>query len=128
MAANQWLESDGSWYFLKAEGAMALNEWVLSPGDGKWYYMSNNGTMLRNQWIQTGSDWYFVGSDGAMLSDTIVGGYYLDGSGRYIKNASRGYNGGGNFGAGGSASSGSGFGSDNISLTTLQRLTRRTRL
>lgn len=117
MAANQWLESDGSWYFLKAEGAMALNEWVLSPGDGKWYYMSNNGTMLRNQWIQTGSDWYFVGSDGAMLSDTVVGGYYLDGSGRYVKTASRDYNGGGNFGAGGSASSGNGFGSDNISLT-----------
>jgi len=40
MAASQWIESDGKWYYLNADGSMAVNQITadgyLVGADGSW--------------------------------------------------------------------------------------------
>ena len=52
---DQWLKIDGYWYYFKADGYMACNEWVGN------YYLCSDGSMATDTWIGS----YWVGSDGA---------------------------------------------------------------
>jgi len=64
---SAWLRTphDGSWYHFDNRGYMETG-WIL---DGKWYYLDYaNGYMLSNRWIGN----YYVGSDGAMLTNTTT--------------------------------------------------------
>lgn len=46
--------------------------------DGRWYYYDGQGKMLKDTWVGN----YYVGTDGAMMTDTLTpGGYWLDGTG-----------------------------------------------
>ena len=59
------LDKDGSWYYFKDE--YMQKEWILDKG--KWYYLAYpNGYLRTNMWIGN----YYVGSDGAMLVDTVT--------------------------------------------------------
>ena len=65
--ANEWFQdSDGSWYYFDYAGYADLDEW--DEIDGKWYYFYNSGRMASDQWIGN----YYVGSDGAMLTNTVT--------------------------------------------------------
>ena len=63
---------------------MASNEWVLS--NGAWYYMNSNGAMAVNQWVQSGGDWYYMGGNGVMVTNQSVGGYVLGSDGKMKTN------------------------------------------
>lgn len=65
---------------------MASNEWVLS--NGAWYYMNSNGAMAVNQWVQSGGDWYYMGGNGIMVTNQSVGGYVLGSDGKMKTNNS----------------------------------------
>ncbi len=70
-------------YYFASSGAMKTGWQKIS---GKWYYFSTTGPMVTNRWI---SGKYWVGSDGVMATNAWVdnGRYYVDGNGKWVKNA-----------------------------------------
>ena len=54
LAQNEWIESNGYWYYADNNGHVVKNQWV---GD---YYLNNEGVMVTNDWIGN----YHVGADG----------------------------------------------------------------
>ena len=63
-----WLADGGSWYYLHANGAMAIG-WVNDGGT--WYYLNDSGKMATG-WVKDGGTWYYLGPDGAMFTGTHV--------------------------------------------------------
>ena len=54
MAKQEWVEQQGSWYYLLPNGSMAKNQWIED------YYLLGDGSMARNQEI----DGKYLGEDG----------------------------------------------------------------
>ncbi len=80
-----WMKASyGTYYYLRPWGGMMANGWYLIGG--KWYYFRDWGGMAQNAWIY-GLDkkWYYVGADGAMLTNTRTpDGYYVNAAGVWI--------------------------------------------
>ena len=82
-----WQKRDGKWYLYSDQGEI-LTGWQLVRG--KWYWMDSNGVMAANRWIGD----YYVLSDGAMATSRIIDNtWYVDHTGRYIKNGTADVNG-----------------------------------
>ena len=63
-------------YYCGADGVYVTNRWIVV--DGKDYYMNASGKMTKDAWVGS----YYLGSDGAMLTDTYTpDGYYVDENG-----------------------------------------------
>lgn len=59
-----------------ASGMTAFAAWEQK--DDRWYYYDGQGNMLKDTWVGN----YYVGADGAMLTDTLTPeGYWLGGNG-----------------------------------------------
>ena len=82
--SNWFHDKGGSWYHFNSDGYME-KEWILD--NGKWYYLDYpNGYLRTNMWI---SGKYFVGGDGAMLTDTTTpDGYKVGSDGAWIEDGS----------------------------------------
>lgn len=80
-----WVElGNGNWDYYDADGNV-FTGWVAAGSN--WYYVSN-GHMLRNTWVAkdaTGAVWYYLGADGAMVSNTVVDGYAINANGEWVK-------------------------------------------
>ena len=53
---NRWQKIDGKWYFFKADGYMAANEFV------RGYWLNRNGSMLEGEtysWYRSKKGWWF---------------------------------------------------------------------
>ncbi|MBQ7536266.1 MAG: hypothetical protein IJT43_11700 [Stomatobaculum sp.] len=73
----QWVNN--TWKYLRPNGTYATNCW--EQVNGKWYCFDGNGVMRSNQWIRHTNNehiWYYVGSDGAMLTNTNVDGWSIN--------------------------------------------------
>ncbi len=71
--AGQWkLDSIGYWYEEEG-GTYPVEAWKYI--DEKWYYFDGQGYMAKDTWVGD----YYVGSDGAMLSDKPTGNGYATG-------------------------------------------------
>lgn len=46
MAANQWVLSNGNWYYLEESGAMATNKWVKDADDALLSWVGETGAFL----------------------------------------------------------------------------------
>ena len=75
-------------------------QWILE-GDGRWWYKEDNGTYPKNAWKEIGGEWYHFDEEGYMETgwiydplvekfgdqvETTSRYYYLDGSGKMLKN------------------------------------------
>lgn len=99
---NQWELIQGKWYYFNQDG-YAQTGWQLI--NDKWYYLGGDGVM-RTGWLDDGGNWYFLDSDGArvsgwkevkpgewyymdvdgrMMAGTVIDGYPLDDSGKWIR-------------------------------------------
>lgn len=79
-------ETDGWRFYLGDTGECVRNSWYLDD-DGKWYWFDGSGRMVSNTWYQYNGDWYYLGSDGAMvkgLQDLDGKWYIMDNDGRMI--------------------------------------------
>lgn len=79
-------EADGWRYYLGNTGDCVRNAWYLAE-DGKWYWFDGAGRMVRDTWYWYKGHWYYLGSDGAMVTgqQTIDGKWYvMDSDGRMI--------------------------------------------
>ena len=117
MAKNTWITKGGKKYYFRSWGAAYHNEIFTDPANGNIYYGSSDGSVVVNQWVQTSggryrfdsqgrayrNQWfdsagnptsddpaigfYYVGSNGVMLTDTCYktqkdgGDYYYSFSG-----------------------------------------------
>ena len=78
--SKKWVNIGGTWYYLKADGAMATG-WLNDRGT--WYYLNSSGSM-KTGWINSNGTWYFLNSSGAMQTGWLNNNgtwYYLDTSG-----------------------------------------------
>ena len=78
--ATGWVYAGGRWYFMRDSGAMATG-WI-QLGD-TWYRMHDSGAMATG-WCQINGLWYWFYSSGAMASSRWVGNYYLGTSGAML--------------------------------------------
>ncbi|MDD3337940.1 MAG: MBL fold metallo-hydrolase [Lachnospiraceae bacterium] len=95
-----WLLLDGQWFYLSGSGAMVVS-WqtinrekyyfnqsgLMQTGwvklGNNWFYFSSGGPM-QTGWIFLDNAWYYLQSNGVMASNTVINGYRLDSSGRWI--------------------------------------------
>ena len=108
-----WLNDNGNWYYFYSDGKMATgfinlngtyyyldesstsNIGIMKTGwqkiNGYWYYFnqkSDGGTegVMSKGWRKIDGVWYyFYFGDGKMAADTWIDGYYVNGSGAWVK-------------------------------------------
>ena len=74
--------ADGTWNFYDATGTKIAGNWVNFAG--VWYYLKADGAMAIG-WYQVLDNWYYFNQSGAMLSNTVIDGYKLNASGAWVK-------------------------------------------
>lgn len=84
-AANEWLTINGSDYWFDSDSYMATG-WRQFD-NGSWYYFKSNGVMAVNCWEKNDAgQWFYLGSDGAMLTNTTTpDGFSVDANGQWIQ-------------------------------------------
>ena len=84
MYAGEWSGN----YFLKADGAMADNEWVFDKNYNSWFYIKPGGTYASREWKGN----YYLKAGGYMAKSEFIydpnykATYYLKEDGSYVKN------------------------------------------
>lgn len=64
--AGSWKQRGNQWWYQEDDGSYPESSW--EEIDEKWYYFDANGYMCTNMWVGN----YYVGEDGAMLTDTVT--------------------------------------------------------
>ena len=77
-----WINKDGYWYYLKADGSYVKNSWKGN------YYLKSDGKMAKSEWLydSTYRGWYYLKSDGSYAKNSWQGNYYLKSDGKMAKN------------------------------------------
>ena len=103
-AAQGWVQSGSSWYFLNsqgnvvrnawqgnywlgADGRMATNSWVDNGryyvgSDGAWVKGAQKQEVKKQGWVQSGSSWYYLTAEGNVVRNAWIGNYWLGSDGR----------------------------------------------
>ena len=96
-----WNQDASGWFYIKEDGSRASNQWLKIAGEdywfdpnaymavgwrkfnnGAWYYFHSSGAMAKNCWFKTNEQYFYLGSDGVMLTDTVTpDGYRVDENG-----------------------------------------------
>ncbi len=116
-AGGSWQKDATGWYYIKANGSRAVNEWLdiadkrycvdangyMITGwrdftNGKRYYFdSNTGELKRNTWVNTTTGAFYLQADGSLAKadagttkniTTAVGVYTIDDTGKAIAKVS----------------------------------------
>lgn len=78
--AGQWEQNSLGWWYQEDSGNYPVNQW--KELNSKWYYFNQDGYMISNAWVGN----YYLGSDGAMLTNTITpDGYRVGADGTWIQ-------------------------------------------
>ena len=101
---DKWITSGNRKWYRHADGSYTKNDWELI--NGKYYRFDNDGWMvtgwkkINNIWYymdkttgeRYGKGWhwidgncYYMNANGEMAADTWIDGYYVDASGKWIK-------------------------------------------
>ena len=90
---DKWIKQDGFVYCFDKNGDAVVDEWVTETdenGNEKKYYFDIDGRLVVNSWIDGE---YYVGADGAMLTDTDTpDGAHVDIDGMVVVNPEDGIN------------------------------------
>ena len=109
LAAQGWVKSGNTWYYYNQNGRLARNAWAGNywlGADGKmvtnaWvdngrYYVGKDGEWVKNAqkpvekkqgWVKSGSDWYYLDQNGALVRNKWAGNYWLGADGKMATNA-----------------------------------------
>lgn len=80
-----WVNTAVGWTFYDASGKQVKGTWVND--NGNWYYLRADGIMATS-WLNEGGNWYYLYSNGCMAKNTTINGYYLNSSGAWSQNNS----------------------------------------
>ena len=102
--ADKWITSGNRKWYRHADGSYTKNDWELINGkyyrfdnDGWmvtgwkkindiWYYMDKTtGERYGEGWHWIDGNCYYMNANGEMAADTWIDGYYVDASGKWIK-------------------------------------------
>ncbi|MCR5214086.1 MAG: hypothetical protein K6E10_06695 [Eubacterium sp.] len=96
---SSWQKIDGLWYYFNESGYMAANEWrdgCWLSSNGAWEYMGigmwkcnskgwwfqdTSGWYAADCWQKINGYWYYFGSDGYMVTNTYIDGYWIGADG-----------------------------------------------
>ena len=98
LVRSEWVEYDGSYYFVNSSGAKITNDWRLTTpydddsADEEWYYFKSNGKRAENEKITYKGKSYYFDTDGKMLT-----GWVNTGDGTSAVNEANGYEAGHTF-------------------------------
>ena len=109
LAAQGWVKSGYTWYYYNQNGRLARNAWAGNywlGADGKmvtnaWvdngrYYVGKDGAWVKNAqkpaekkqgWVKSGSDWYYLDQNGALVRNKWAGNYWLGADGKMATNS-----------------------------------------
>ena len=59
-----WIEKDGERYYYKYSEPVTGWDWI----DSAWYIFDDSGKLIHDQWARDSKYWYYMGSDGKMLT------------------------------------------------------------
>ena len=96
-SGSSWIQRNGVWAYREANGALVRNahreingkqywfdengnmlEGWRQDGSGAWYYLTpGQGALRTNSWLLYKNQWYYLGSDGKMLTDSRTPDGYL---------------------------------------------------
>ena len=96
-SGSSWIQRNGVWAYREANGALVRNahreingkqywfdengnmiEGWRQDGSGAWYYLTpGQGALQTNSWLLYKNQWYYLGSDGKMLTDSRTPDGYL---------------------------------------------------
>ena len=84
LVKNARREINGAQYWFDADGNM--KEGWQQDNTGAWYYLTpGQGALQQNCWLQYRNQWYYLGSDGKMLTDSRTpDGYRVNREGVWI--------------------------------------------
>lgn len=101
---DKWITSGNRKWYRHADGSYTKNDWELINGkyyrfdeegwmvtgwrkiNGIWYYMDKStGERYGEGWHWINGNCYYMNADGEMAVDTWIDGYYVDASGKWIK-------------------------------------------
>ena len=75
-----WKQNDIGWWYRQVDGTYPSDSWKNI--NKKWYYFDDKGYMVEDSWVEN----YYLGSDGAMLVNTITpDGHYVLENGEKIE-------------------------------------------
>lgn len=81
-SGGHWCLDQYGWWYQYANNTYPYNCWQCI--DGLWYCFNESG-YIRYGWIYWNNQWYYCGSDGALLANTRTpDGYYVGGDGVWI--------------------------------------------
>lgn len=102
--ADKWITSGNRKWYRHADGSYTKNDWELINGkyyrfdeegwmvtgwkkiNGIWYYMDKiTGERYGEGWHWINGNCYYMNANGEMAADTWIDGYYVDESGKWIK-------------------------------------------
>ena len=82
--ASGWTNDARGWRYQGANGEFLSGSWFYDEGYQSWYYFDADTYMAHDKWIGN----YYVGSDGAMLKNTVTpDGYRVGPDGAWISGA-----------------------------------------
>jgi len=77
--ATGFITVDGKKYFMNNKGIMHTG-WL--DGEGSWFFAKDDGPLAVSEWIQIDGAWYYFNEDGVMLSNCSVNGKWLNPDGK----------------------------------------------
>ena len=97
---NDWVFTEGHYYWMKADGTMAWNEkvtvngkdyylgesgrmqtgWIKLPNGKDYYYADSSGALKKVAWQKWGNEKYWLMPDGLMARNTLATATYGSGS------------------------------------------------
>ena len=81
--AGVWIRDGKGWWYRNPDGSYTVNNWQLI--ENQRYFFGETGYM-KTGWILWNGQWYYCGSDGAMLANTTTpDGYYVGSDGAWIQ-------------------------------------------
>lgn len=85
MISNTWEFINGKWYYFNASGKMLTGWMQYTDRTGtSWYFLNPNGDM-KTGWLNWNKNWYYLYPNGKMAVNTVIQGYKIGSSGKWIK-------------------------------------------
>lgn len=95
--AQGWNQQDSRWTYEKADGTLAVQEWIQD--NGCWYYIDDQNMMVTGWYQDSAQNWYYLKGDGSMAVQEWIEengqAYYMNGSGVWETDAQSEADGGG---------------------------------
>lgn len=81
--AGEWQQTeDKKWQYIEDDGSAAIGWFEL---ENKTYFFDDNGIRKDDYWLKDKGNWYYFDENGIMAVDTWVDNYYVDKSGKKVK-------------------------------------------